>query len=333
MSRSTNTTCYENIPDRGVDDILFATGVIYVVEGALFLLSLFSVLIFLRRKAFNNPAKRFGLSLIVAISVLCLDTGVITLYPARSLPQWLCVVAMLLFCSGTTILLYLVALPTALLLQVSAPIIPESVRHKVTHMVLLMEFFLHPTVIIVSVLLNIPPLIFGYGKYSAFCEKCVSVFYTFDTSALFLCLSVVTLCIAILMLALTYCKYRSVIVLTRNTKLVMFKVFFLLLITYGAFIGDVIFAVSVENTFVMRITQSIFFFATKLMYLPVLIVLMYFPNTICIRNCFCQQCARREREPLIQQSEEAPTNPDSVWDHTNAPSYTSYHPQEMSDCI
>ena len=333
MSNSNNTTCYDKVPKGGFDDFLIASGVAYVVGGAIFLLSFLSILIFQRRKAFNNPAKRFGLSLIVAIWIFCLDSALIKLYPARSLPQWLCVVTMLLYCSGSTITLFIIALLTAVLLQVSAPIIPESVRHKVTPKVPLLELFFHLTVIILSVLINVQQLIFDTGKYSAFCEKCVSLFYTFGMSILYmLCLSVLALCITILILARTYCKYRSVIVLTRNTKLVMFKVFFFLLITYATFIGDAILAVSVENTFAMRMTQFTYFIAMALIFLTVLIILLYFPNMICIRNCICQQHSKREREPLLQRSEEVPTNPKSVWDHANVPSYTSYHPLEMSDC-
>ena len=323
MSSSNNTTCYYKITGKkGVDNILVAAGVAVVV-GAVFLLSLFSVLIFLRRKAFNNPAKRFGLSLIVAIWVLCVGTAVFLFYPASSLPQWLCVVTMVFFCVGSTADFYLVALPAALLLQVSAPLMPETFCHKITPVVPLIEVILQIVILISSLLINGLQLL-DQRNSTAFCKKCVTL-YNYDIYTL--ALSVLVLFVTLLILAVVYCKFRSAIVLTKKTRLVILKVLFLFLIANAAFIGHSIISASNDND--VDIALSISITLLNILVLPALIVLMYSPNTSCNKSwCYCQQ-----REPLLpKQSEEAPTNPESVWDHVNVPSYTTYHPLEMSDC-
>ena len=333
MSRSNNSTSFQcfNLPENRYYTVLLIDEVTRVLQGVLFGLSLLLLLALLRKKAFNNPAKRFGLLLIFTFSLASLTRAVLDLYPASSLPQWLCVVTMVFYCLGSTVILYLVALPVALLLQVSAPIIPEGFRHKITPVVPLIEVFLQIVILVSSLLINGLQLLDSKNS-TAFCKKCVTLYYY---EAYALSLSVLALFVILLTLALVYCKFRSAIVLTKKTRLVILKVFFLFLATNAAFIGDSIISASINNyTYEMAIAQSIFFTLVKLIFVPALIVLMYSPNTSCTRSCcYCQQQVKREREPLLpKQSEEVPTNPESVWDHANVPSYTSYHPLEMSDC-
>ena len=153
MSRSNNSTSFQcfNLPENKYYTVLLINGVMRVLLGMLFGLSLLLLLALLRKRAFNSPAKRFGLLLIFTFSLTSLTIAVIDL---SSLPQWLCVVTMVFYCLGSTVRLYLVALPVALLLQVSTPIIPEGFRHKISHVVPLIEVCFQIVILVSSLLIN-----------------------------------------------------------------------------------------------------------------------------------------------------------------------------------
>ena len=333
MSANNTTTyqCYD-IRDSQLRIVLIVDATTRILQTLFCGLSILLLLIVLRKKAVNNPAKRFGLSVIFTLSLASLNRVVIELYPANTLPPWLCVLTMAVYCLGSTVILYLVALPIALLLQVSAPIFSERYRRTISPKIPLIEVAFQLMIVIVSVLINALQLI-DSEQYSNFCRKCVTLFYY---EAIALSGSVLTLFITFLTLALVYHRFRDAVVLTNRTRQVMLKVFILFLATDAAFIGDAIVSASIKKyTFEMKVAQSIFFTAVKLMFVPALIVVMYSPNTGLRSMCSCCSLAGSERAPLLQphQSEKQHTNPDSVWDHANVPSYTpSYHPLEMSDC-
>ena len=299
-----------------------------VLQVIVFALTIILILMFLRKKAINNPAKRFGLSFIFTFSLASVNRVVIELYPASSLPSWFCAVTMTVYCLGSTVILYVVALSIALLLQVSTPIFPERYRHKLTPKIPFIEVALHLMIVIISGLINGLQLIDPKQKLN-FCRKCVTLFYY---GAIALSFSAIALFVTILTLMLVYCRFRGAVVLTKKTRQVMLKVFLLFLAIDAAFIGDLTLSFIKEFTFQMSIVLSIFT-TMNLVFVPILIVLVYSPNTRYRTMCCCPLASRETMPLLLQQSHRAHTNPDSEWDHDNDPSYTpSYHPAEMSDC-
>ena len=189
---------------------------------------------------------------------------------------------------------------------------------------------MHFSAFIASVLINGLQFI-DSEKSEQFCKKCVTLFFY---EAYALSVSVVAMTVTIVVLGLLYCKFRSAIVLTRKTRQVMVKIFFLFLVANAGFIGDLFVSASfTKYKFELSIAQSIFFTAVNVVSVPAMLVLIYSPNTSCTSKCCCP-ARKKETAPLLpQQSEESHTNPQSVWDHANDPSYTpSYHPLEMSDC-
>ena len=329
-SNNTTNNCY-GLPDRQYKIFLIIDKTTKIVQATLFGLSIVLLLIFLRKKAFNNPAKRFGLSLIVAFSLISFTNVAIELYPSTRLPRWLCVLTMALYSLGSTVILYLVALPVALLQQVSESIFTQnSCLHRISPRRPVIEASFQLTIVTASVLINGLQFI-DSEKSEQFCKKCVIHFY-YEPYAL--SVSVVAMTVTIVVLGLLYCKFRSAIVLTRKTRQVMVKIFFLFLVANAGFIGDSIVSASIKKyKFELSIAQSIYFTAVKLVFVPAMLVLIYSPNTSCTSKCCCPT-VKKETAPLLpQQSEESHTNPQSVWDHANDPSYTpSYHPLEMSDC-
>ena len=333
MSSNNSTTvdsrCYD-LSNTQFETAFIIDATTRMLQVIVFGLTIVLLLVFLRKKAINNPAKRFGLSVIFTFSLASMNRVAIELYPASSLPSWFCAVTMAVYCLGSTVILYLVALPIALLLQVSAPIFPERYRHKLTPKVPFIEVALHLMIVIISGLINGLQLI-DPKQHLNFCRKCVTLFYY---EAIALSFSVIALFVTILTLVLVYYRFRGAVVLTKKTRQVMLKVFLLFLATDAAFIGDSVVTVPFkEYTFQISIAQSIFFTIVKLVFVPALIILIYSPNTGCRTMCCCP-LASRETTPLLpQHSYRAHTNPDSEWDHDNDPSYTpSYHPAEMSDC-
>ena len=329
-SNNTTYNCY-GLPDRQYKIVLVIVKTTSIVQATLFGLSILLLLIFLRKKAFNNPTKRFGLSLIFAFSLISFTDVAIELYPSTRLPRWLCVLSMALYSLGSTVTLYIVALTVALLLQVSEPIFTQSsCYHRISPRLPLIEASLQLTIVMASVLINGLQFI-DSEKSEQFCKKCVTLFFY---EAYALSVSVVAMTVTIVVLGLLYCKFRSAIVLTRKTRHVMVKFFFLFLVANAGFIGDLFVSASfTKYKFELSIAQSIFFTAVNVVSVPAMLVLIYSPNTSCTSKCCCP-ARKKETAPLLpQQSEESHTNPQSVWDHANDPSYTpSYHPLEMSDC-
>ena len=125
MSNNTTNNCY-GLSHRQYKIFLIIDETTRIIHATLFGLSIVLLLIFLRKKAFNNPAKRFGLSLIVAFSLASFSIVTLELYPSTPLPRWFCVLSMALYSLGSTVRHYLVALLVALLLQVSEPIFTQS---------------------------------------------------------------------------------------------------------------------------------------------------------------------------------------------------------------
>ena len=326
-SNNTTYNCY-GLPDRQYKIVLVLVKTTRIVQATLFGLSIVLLLIFLRKKAFNNPTKRFGLSLIFAFSLISFTIVAIELYPSTRLPRLLCVLTMVLYSLGSTVTLYIVALPVALLLQVSEPIFTQSsCYHRISPRLPLIEASLQLTIVMASVLINGLQFI-DSEKSEQFCKKCVTLFYYAPYA---LSVSVVAMTVTIVVLGLLYCKFRSAIVLTRKTRQVMVKVFFLFLVANAGFIGDL--ASFTKYKFESSIALFIFLTAVNVVSVPAMLVLIYSPNTSCTSKCCCP-AMKKETAPLLpQQSEESHTNPQSVWDHANDPSYTpSYHPLEMSDC-
>ena len=224
-SNNTTYNCY-GLPDRQYKIVLVIVKTTRIVQATLFGLSIVLLLIFLRKKAFNNPTKRFGLSLIVAFSLASFTIVAIELYPSTPLPRWLCVLTMVLYSLGSTVTLYIVALSVALLLQVSEPIFTQSsCYHRISPRLPLIEASFQLMIVIASVLINGLQFI---DKSEQFCKKCVTLFFY---EAYALSVSVVAMTVTIVVLGLLYCKFRSAIVLTRKTRHVMVKFFFLFLVT------------------------------------------------------------------------------------------------------
>ena len=100
-----------------------------ILQASVFGLTIILLLMFLRRKVID---KRFRISVIFTFSLASANRVFIELYPASSLPPGLCVITIAVYCLGSTVDFYLVALSVALLLQVSAPILPTRFRHRVS---------------------------------------------------------------------------------------------------------------------------------------------------------------------------------------------------------
>ena len=131
MSNNTTFQCYRDLTERQYSYSIRIDAITRIVQAVGSGLILVLLLLILGKRAFNSPAKRLGLSLIFAFSLSSLNRVLMVFYP-HSLPLWLCIVTIALYCLGSTIILYLVALPVALLVQVSTPIFPEWCKRKIS---------------------------------------------------------------------------------------------------------------------------------------------------------------------------------------------------------
>lgn len=326
-----NTTLCLSLSKREsqiIDIIDVSTRIVQILASGLAILYL---LVYLRKKAVDNPAKRFGFSVIFTFGLASTNRVVLLLYPTTPLPPWICVITLTLYCVGSTVILYLVALPIALLLQVSAPIFPDRFRHKMASKILLIEVTSQLLIFIASVLINGLQLI-DHTQYHNFCNKCITLYYY---EAIALSLSVIALFVTIITLCVVYRKFREAVILTNKTKKVISKIFILFLATNAAFIGNaIVTAIIKQFEFEKSIAQALFFTAVKLVFIPAVVVVLYSPNIRFKSGCCVSSTSNVEKvNLLVKRSENQDTNPISVWDHSKDPSYTrSYHPHEMSDC-
>ena len=329
MSINNNTTfqCYNDLSAGQYKTTLFVDGVMRIIQTVGCGLALALLLLSFRKKALNSPAKRLGLSLIFAFSLSSLNRVVMEFYP-YSLPAWLCIVTIILFCLGSTIILYLVVLPVVLLLQVAAPMFPEQGKRILSPAIPVIEAVVQVLIILLSILFNSAQFV-DSDIYSTFCQRCITLF---NYEVIALAFSVAVLFVTIFILGVFCYKFRKTDSVTKRIKWAMIKVLVLFLTIYAAFIGDAIVAASIkDHTYALSLVQSIFFTVVKLIFILALMVLVYCPSTAwCSRLC---KSVTEDRSPLLLQSEKQQTRPDSVWDHANVPSYTqSIRPREMSDC-
>lgn len=330
MSNNTTFQCYGDLSQEQYKFTQLIDGIMRIIQVVGCGLTLVLLLLILKKRAFDSPAKRFGLPLIFAFSLSALNRVIMEFYQ-HSLPLWLCIVTIVLFCLGSTIILYLVALPVALLVQISAPLFPEWFKHNLSNKIPFIESALQITILLLSVLFNASQFV-NRDKFFNFCKRCITLY---DYEVFALSFSVAALFGTIITLGVLYYKFRHTVTITKRTKWLLLKVCVLFFAIDGAFIGDAIVAASIKNyTIQLSISQSIFFTVVKLVFVLALILLMYNPSTDCRWCCNHTLRTARARTPLIPQSEKHFTNPDSVWDHANVPSYTqTYHPPEMSDCV
>ena len=301
-------------------------GMIGIVGVILCGLILASLLLILKKKAWESPVKRLGLALTISTALSSLTYAAINL--STPSPAGLCRVNVFFeACWGTSTLLYFNTLLFALLLQVSAPIIPERWKHTQRYIpkALYTEIILHTSVFILTLLISIVTI----SAVQNCCDVNVIFYEVFVLISL--ALSALILVFTILIFGLFFRKFHRIRVVTTTTKRAVIKlsVVFMMVVVVFLFI-TIPSGIERKLRYQNIIVVDIIFDPTviELVLLLPLITVIYLPSTQC---CKCHKRTPRQL-PLLPNTE-MHTNPPSEWDHSNIPSITvSVHPNEMSDC-
>ena len=275
----------------------------------------------LRKRAWDTPAKRFSNVFTVLFIVSSLINAILNFYSqayagSYNGPGSLFTTALQRYLFPV-IFWYFTASLLALLFQISAPFIPEYLKKHSSRCSIFTEVTIHVLVQTVSVI-NILPL---FQQYAISIRVNLSIIIMFT-----LCFFSFIVFLSLIILGLLLIKFLRNHSVNRGIKTMIFKFAFLIVI-------DLLFTAYYPiGSFVLPPYTFVYGFRVFYLVLSLLVVTLNYPlDTWC-----CKRCRKSPlREPLlrINNTEGQQTNPDSVWDHRNVPSYTATnYPNEMSDC-
>lgn len=328
-------------PHRGITDLSSPSGLI-VLGATQLLVALFCIstvmflLIRLKKKLWDTAAKRFSLSLSVCFTLSFLNNASLFFSIKYSFSKWYIVYVLINFCLLTAYDLYLTASLVSLLLQTGSPVLPKTMKNLLTPT----QQYLTEAVIQIMIpllsLANLAPVFknsdYYHNHFETGCEPFPT--YGFLVLCIILSCSVVVLCLTSAVLGFFLLKFihSQSTRITQRIRNVMLKLGFLLFGTLSLIVCDFI-TFTVYEVISQSTPFTVVFAIVNVLFLMSLMILNYPSLEIW---CFClnNQSSSSTSNHLIFDTEEQQTNPKSVWDHKNEPSYTTpYYPPEMSDCV
>ena len=336
LSNRSNST--ENVAD---DFQISYTVTAAAIQFFLSLVGLFMVIylsIQLKKRAWDSPSKRFGhfFNVSLALTALCNVPILFNQYFSSGL--LLHIVFVTSSSLSLSCFLYFTAVYVALSLQVVAPFLPERLKvyaHK-THCVQFLEITSHVLFLLVAISFSV----FVYYNLH-FLTFYTTIFAGTGIILIVLSYSVLILAFVFLMKFFKYQNNKKKGIKYMIIRLLFFLIIFItLVITFVLAVVNVDFSdfwsnVAFNNTdgtliiqMVLVILQFVYYFIFSIS-----VVSLNHPLDIWC----CKWCCRRSpgRAPLlpVNDTEGQQTNPISVWDHRNVPSYTVTNlPYDMSDC-
>ena len=293
---------------------------IAVLHLLLSLFHLFAVLylsLLLKKRAWDSPAKRFGnfFNLYFAFTFLYL-----------AIANFFCLNRAIIIVRYPVSVAYfnLAALLVALSLQLVAPFLSERVKKQCAcrpHCVEYIEVIIH-VIFLLLMILSAPfsLMLCKLIKHEFMCHD-YNIIATVEL--IIVGFSNIILFLSFGVLVFTFCKYPNI---NKRIKHVILKLVFVIIIA-------IIYTILIIFTH-----KNITFFLLHILFkclLALSIVPLNFPLHIwCYACCLIRRKSQESRASLlpINDTESQHTNPLSVWDHRNVPSYTETNlPFEMSD--
>ena len=288
-----------------------------------FLFSLLMVIylsIRLKKRAWDSPAKRFA-----NFFNMCL--ALVALWDAVGLSGVLYYIVF----SGLSIVnyLYFSAMYVALSLQTVNPFLPERLKlyARKTHCVKFTEIASH----VLFLLLAISTSVFNCYN-SDFLAIYAGILYSIILLAVILSYFCLILAFVYLRKFFKYHNNKKKGVKYMIIKLLFFLIIFMIsiIIIYVSFVVLVIHLnqTSYFLSLLLVILQCVFYFI-----LSISVVSLNHPLDIWCCKCCCRRSPGHTPLLPVNDTEGQQTNPISVWDHRNVPSYTVTNlPYDMSDC-
>ena len=299
----------------GITDLLLS------IVSTSFLLCL---LLVLKRKAWNSPVKRLTLILTTYISLSQFVNAPMELYYDILPDIWNKVLYIFTTYADFSILSYLTVILAILLFKIGVAIVPGEWKHKLKSRLPLLEVAIHILILIVSLSFSAGVIVVYHN-----CSPQITVINII--LYVILALLILGLLVIIFLLLYFHRKYSTTRGITRRAKwlLLEFSVLLVLLLTELVLLLS-IYRIHKYYTAVIVNKLSI---VVELVTVLAVVVVVYLPDTHYHTFCKCFKGAPDQR-PLLVNSGTQHTNPASVWDHANVPSYTVYiPPPEMTDCV
>ena len=332
-----NTADMDNIttPFNFEDSYPIATSVFQFLAVIQFLFSLFSLSmviylsIRLKKKAWDSPAKRFGHILNVLVSLTFLAVGVFNINTFYYTFLFLLTTVYISISFPHLFFLYLTAIYVSRLLQILSPFLNERLKQctRKTHCAIFTEVVCH--ILLPVILIVLTPLVYYIGDFGFFIgvEIILIVFVLFFSSCLIF---------ASIFLMRRFLLNQNI---ASSIKYMIIKLVFILIMYISFSIGTIItIGPLLIINFVYEIDPlrlAIYVNVVTPLYIhlisSILVVSLNHPIWCC--KCCCRRSP--DRAPLlpVNDTEGQQTNPVSVWDHRNVPSYTVTNlPYEMPDC-
>ena len=305
--------------------------ILFAIVQLFFSLFSLSMVIYLsirfKKKAWDSPAKRFSniLNVFITSTIFIVAIYNFCIVPLIISPH--CVASSIdlgpIFYISISFphisFLYLTAICVSLLLQIVSPFLHEKLKqctHK-THCTIFTEVVCHILIFIV-----LTTLLYGFAKfkYPFHIDPEIGIF-----SMLFVLVFSSFLIFAFVVFLMKFFRNQNIAL---SIKYMIIKLIFILIIYITFNIASIFISIEIDS---FSFWSIVFYFNVE--------VLIYFIFSILVvsLNHPIWWCCRRspDRAPLlpVNDTEGQQTNPISVWDHRNVPSYTVTNlPYDMSDC-
>ena len=289
-----------------------------------------------KKRAWDSPAKRFGNILNVFISLtflafaiynVCIVPRVAIAYPIGLL---FTPFSISIFFSHLSFL-YLTAICVSLLLQIVSPFLHEKLKqcaHK-THCAIFTEVVCHVLLPVFFVALT-TLLLYSIAKF-----KSSPLLYKIEIVAISFVMFISSFLIfAFVFFLIKFFRNQNIAL---SIKYMIIKLIFILII-YITFNIASIFAVHYLFKFIDSFDVNVHYFWLIIFSFNVEMVLYFIFSMLVVSlnhptSCCCRRSPSRAPLLPINDTERHQTNPISVWDHRNVPSYTVTNlPYDMSDC-
>ena len=310
LSNRSNST--ENV----ADDFQLSYAAIQFFLSLFCLFMVIYLSIRLKKRAWDSPAKRFGHFFNVSLALTAFSTATIFFLSPGLLLDILFVTSSSL---SMACFLYFAAMYVALSLQVVTPFLPERLKvyaHK-THCVQFLEVTSHVLFLFFAISFSV---FFHYNSHFL-------IIYTTIFAGACIILIVLSYCFLIIAFVclMKFFKYHHN--KKKGVKYMMIKLLFFLIISITLVVTYVLAVVDFWSLWVLMILLALYFV------LSVSVVSLTHPLDIWCCKCCCRRSPGRAPLLPVNDTEGQQTNPISVWDHRNVPSYTVTNlPYDMSDC-
>ena len=326
MCNSTAFQCH-NLTTEQCSALAIATGTTDVIIAAVSLSILLFVPFRMKRDACDSPTKRASLVLSLVLIISSLNLASAEFYNGF-LPFGVCeLMHFVYFSTRMAIFLYMVTIVGMLLIQVYSTVI-YSCCNSMRKRLVIVEVAIHIIITVLSVVFSTGEEFFDSTNDLCLDRICSSHFDGTIVAYVILSLVVFILLCTVLSLVYVYVRYWKTVGIASRVRWTLLRCCIMLGILVADLAIELLFYwidQGEEYTSIVVGEITINSSLLEISFLLLLTTLLFFPRSKCVKY-------NSQRTPLLARSNLQCTNPPSLQDQANVPSYTVFSPPpEMSD--